>query len=95
VIGGSCGENLEGATGGAARGTPSALFLQRCDSIGVRGWGCAKDMILWDLVVEVVGEREKFWNGGGRTRQRLEWRERNPSRLRASMGNGSRENTGR
>jgi hypothetical protein len=29
------------------RGPP--CFLQEYDSIGVIGWGCAKDVILWEL----------------------------------------------
>ena len=36
-----------------AVGTPSPCFLQECDSIGVKGWGCAKNVILWEL-----GERQ-------------------------------------
>jgi hypothetical protein len=31
------------------RGTPPPCFLQRSDSIGFKGWGCAKNMILWEL----------------------------------------------
>jgi hypothetical protein len=36
-------------------GTPP-VFLQEYDSMGVRGWGCAKDVILWELVKR-PGER--------------------------------------
>jgi hypothetical protein len=30
-------------------GTPPPCFLQEYDSIGVKGLGCAKNMILWEL----------------------------------------------
>ena len=36
-------------SGPEAEGTPSPCFLQEYDSIGVKGWGCAKNMILWEL----------------------------------------------
>jgi hypothetical protein len=31
------------------RGTPPPCFLQEYDSMGVKGWGCAKNVILWEL----------------------------------------------
>jgi hypothetical protein len=31
------------------KGGPSSCFLQEYDSIGVKQWGCAKDVILWEL----------------------------------------------
>ena len=34
------------------RGTPSPCFLQEYDSIGVKGWGYAKDVILWELEIK-------------------------------------------
>ena len=33
-------------------GTPSPCFLQEYDSIGVKGWGYAKDVILWELEIK-------------------------------------------
>jgi hypothetical protein len=33
-------------------GAPSPCFLQEYDSIGVKGWGYAKDVILWGLEVK-------------------------------------------
>src|SRR5580698_5095560 len=41
------------------KGTPSPCFLQECDSMGVKGWGCAKNLILKGIVVS--GE----WREGG------------------------------
>ena len=38
----------------------SPVFLQRCDSIGVKGWGYAKDVILWELARGQV-ERFESW----------------------------------
>jgi hypothetical protein len=35
-----------------AMGTPSPCFLQEYDSIGVKGWGYAKDVILWELEIK-------------------------------------------
>ena len=31
------------------KGTPPPCFLQEYDSMGVKVWGCAKNMILWEL----------------------------------------------
>jgi len=36
----------------AREGAPSPLFLQECDSMGVRRWGYAKDVIPWELEVK-------------------------------------------
>ena len=33
------------------KGTPTPCFLQECDSMGVKGWGYAKDVILKGIVV--------------------------------------------
>src|SRR5271163_4846400 len=35
--------------GGKSGGTPPPCFLQEYDSMGVNRWGCAKDVILWEL----------------------------------------------
>ena len=43
-------EEVIGWVGGGKSGvTPPPCFLQEYDSMGVNRWGCAKDVILWEL----------------------------------------------
>ena len=43
---------------------PPPLFLQECDSMGVRWWGCAKDVILKGIVASGDGNAGDRREGG-------------------------------
>jgi hypothetical protein len=62
---------------------PTPVFLERCDSIGVNGWGCAKDVIPKGL----DGDRDALtlrWVGAERRRKERE-KERDNAEARRSQ----------